>query len=94
MSTLCWPPPAHEEGSVRPGQFWNDWPWPAHLMTTPTLARGLQIQRRIPFCVLEGEDNDDNPFCRAYELWILEDGRRALGFFDAELEMPYVHGWF
>ena len=78
------------------GRFLALWPWPIRLIPEPQpLPRGLQVEERIPFGTIEGEDAEG--LChhsRTYERLILKDGRHALGVYDTELETLLIHGWF
>lgn len=77
------------------GRFLAAWPWPLRLLPRPTrLAWDARVLRREEIGILEGEDRNDAPYVRCYELLILQDGRRALAVYDDELEDTWLCGWF
>jgi hypothetical protein len=77
------------------GRFLAGWPWPLRLLPRPVrMGRDLSVVSRESLFVLEGEDRNDQPYARTYELLAFTDGRRALGLFDEEAEETWLHGWF
>lgn len=100
-------PPAPERRRPRPtarlpadavtsgGRFLAGWPWPLRLLVQPVrLGQDLIVMLRSPLGVLEGEDREDRPYARVYQLLSFTDGRRALGLHDEESEETWLHGWF
>jgi len=76
------------------GRFLDGWPWPVRLLDVPVPLKDARVKETLPFAMIEGEDESDVPFSRAYRVLVLDDGRRALAFFDDEVGETLVHGWF
>jgi hypothetical protein len=109
MTDLRWPAPPPPRPPAAPkrrrprkravtvtgGRFLASWPWPLRLLPQPQrLGGGASVVHQALLGVLDGEDAQDALYAREYRLIVFDDGRRALGLWDGELEELWIQGWF
>jgi hypothetical protein len=107
MTNLRWPAPPPPEPLPAPrrrrprkrsipitgGRFLASWPWPLRLLPKP-MKCNFKIVHQALLGVIEGEDASDAVYAREYRMVVLDDGRRALGIWDNEVEELWIQGWF